>query len=113
MVVVSDRLLAMSIPASPLISWYHTPLPREELLRLLQKNSGRAWIQTAGYLAVIVSTGILAVWVSKTQAWPWFLAAFFLHGTVMAFLINAVHELGHGTVFPQRWLNQCKPPMTP
>ena len=106
MVVVDDSLRAMSTPASPSISWYHTPLPREELRRLLQKSSRRAWLQTAGYLAVIVSTGILAVWVSRTQAWPWFIPAFFLHGTVMAFLINAVHELGHGTVFPQRWLNQ-------
>ena len=72
----------------------------------MQKSNRLAWIQTLGYLTVISSTGILTLWVSLTQAWPWFLAAFFLHGTVMAFLINAVHELGHGTVFPQRWLNR-------
>jgi len=30
----------------------------------------------------------------------------FLHGTVAAFLINGVHELGHGTVFRTKWLNR-------
>ncbi len=41
--------------------------------------------------------------------WPiWsLLPLIFLHGTAFAFQINAVHELGHGTVFRTKFLNAC------
>jgi len=38
-------------------------------------------------------------------AWPVTAGLVFLHGMVTAFLINGVHELGHGTVFRTKQLN--------
>jgi fatty acid desaturase len=39
--------------------------------------------------------------------WPWWVTVplVFLHGMVVSFIPNAVHELGHGTVFKTRTLN--------
>jgi fatty acid desaturase len=59
-----------------------------------------------GYVALIVSTAVLAIYSFNHWHWPATVALVFLHGTVSAFLINGVHELGHGTVFRTRWLNR-------
>lgn len=62
-------------------------------------------LQTLGYLGLLVLTGGLAFY--STGRWPWWATVLltFLHGTCYAFQINAVHELGHGTVFKTRALN--------
>lgn len=87
------------------ISWYRTPIPSDELKRLYARSDVLAALQTLGYLAVLVIFGGAAVWaVGRLPGWA--VAAFvFAYGTCASFLINGVHELGHGTVFRTKWLN--------
>jgi fatty acid desaturase len=87
------------------VSWYRTKIKPATLKALHRRSDGRGAAQTLGFLAVITTTAALAVY----SAYHWSVAATvaltFLHGTVFAFNINAVHELGHGTVFRTRRLN--------
>lgn len=87
------------------VSWYRTPLPAETLKQLHTRSDFLGALQTFGYLGLLVVTGGLAFY--STGRWPWWATALltFLHGTCFAFQINAVHELGHGTVFKTKWLN--------
>lgn len=87
------------------INWYRTKLPREEMKAVHQRSDLLGAAQTLGYLGVLVATASLSLY--SFYHWPWWctLLALFLHGTVYAFQINAVHELIHGTVFKTRWLN--------
>ena len=87
------------------ITWYRTKLPPEAVKSLHAKSDMRGGIQTFGYLAILLASAGLAVF--SFHHWPWWVTAacVFLYGMVAAFLINAVHELGHGTVFKTRWLN--------
>ncbi len=87
------------------ISWYRTPLPKEALRELHERSDFLGALQTFGYLGTLLLTGGLTVW--SAGRWPWWstVLLFFGHGTCSAFTINAVHELGHGTVFKTRWLN--------
>lgn len=86
------------------ITWYRTPLDRELLKRLHERSDAWGLAQSLGYLGVLVATGTTA-WYSAYH-WSWWATALlvFLHGTVFAFQINAVHELGHNTVFRTPWL---------
>lgn len=87
------------------VQWYRTPLSPETLNKLHSRSDLLGAMQTFGYLGTLIVTGGLAVY--SAGRWPWWSTVLlvFLHGTCFAFQINAVHELGHGTVFKTRWLN--------
>lgn len=93
------------IRKAPVIDWYRTPLPRDILKSLHERTNAKGFVQAGGYLGILILTATLAIYASFN--WPWWVtaAALFLHGTVSGFLINAVHELSHGTVFKTKWLN--------
>jgi fatty acid desaturase len=62
-------------------------------------------LQAGGYLTLLLVTASLA-WYSAYHWALWLtIPLIFLHGTCYAFQINAVHELGHKTVFRGRRLN--------
>jgi fatty acid desaturase len=87
------------------IAWYRSPLDKADYRSLHQRSDLRGAVQTLGYLGIITLTGS-AVLFAAGRAPVWVvLLLLFLHGTVFAFQINAVHELGHGTVFRTRALN--------
>lgn len=94
-----------SVRRNVAITWYRTKLPADTLKALHAKSDWKGGVQTLGYLAILLGTGVLA-WYSFHH-WSWWatVAAVFLYGTIASFLINAVHELGHGTVFKTKWLN--------
>jgi fatty acid desaturase len=87
------------------ITWYRTKLPPGELKRLHDRSDLLAAAQTLGFLAILGGFGV-ATWLSVGRL-PWWgtVALLFGYGTVAHFLINGVHELGHGTVFRTGWLN--------
>ena len=87
------------------IDWYRSPVDARELKRLYERSDAKGLAQTLGYLGVLVIIASMA-WYSWLHE-PWWLTALlvFLYGTCFAFQINAVHELGHGTVFKTKWLN--------
>jgi fatty acid desaturase len=95
-----------SMRDSKTIDWYRTPLKKEVLRELSKRRDGKAWGQALGHLGLLATTGALSLF--SAYHWPWWatLLLLFAHGTGFAFLINAVHELSHRTVFNSRGLNE-------
>ncbi|MBN8524834.1 MAG: fatty acid desaturase, partial [Planctomycetes bacterium] len=94
-----------AIPPGHAVDWYRVPLPPGLLDQLNRRSDLLGSAQTLGYLAICAATGAYAVWAAAGAHGGHLAAALILHGTVCAFMINAVHELVHGTVFRTRWLN--------
>jgi len=91
---------------APVIDWYRTSIPKADFKALHLKSDLRGAVQTVGYLGILAATGLTAYYSFGHWPWPATVALVFLHGMVSAFLINGVHELGHGTVFRTRSLNR-------
>ena len=99
--VMSTTASASSKP----IEWYRTPLDKADFRSLHERSDFLGWCQTLGYLGVLVLTGERRVVLrrgilSGTSPCCWFSCM----GQCLR-LINAVHELGHGTVFKTKALN--------
>jgi fatty acid desaturase/rubredoxin len=88
------------------VDWFRVPLPQEELEDLNRPSDARGLLQAGGHVLLMAMTAASAVMAWQQASWGWLLVALYAHGTVCAFMINAVHELVHGTVFRTRWLNQ-------
>ena len=90
---------------APAVAWYRSPVDAGELKKLYQRSDFLGFVQTLGYLGVLVVTGSASVY--SASHFPWYVTVLllFLHGTGFAFLINGVHELGHNTVFQTKSLN--------
>jgi fatty acid desaturase len=95
-----------SVRKNVAISWYRTKLPKDAIRSLHEKSDLKGGLQTIGYLFALLIPACLA-WYSFNH-WQWYITVslVFLYGMVSAFLINAVHELGHGTVFKTKALNE-------
>jgi fatty acid desaturase len=87
------------------IAWYRTPLPPEVSKRLHELSDAKAAVQTLGFLGCLLGSGGLALHFAAAGAPLAALACVLLYGLQANFLINAMHELGHGFVFKTRWLN--------
>jgi|TARA_Y100000310_G_C20664445_1_gene806662 fatty acid desaturase len=95
------------------ISWYRSPIDKELLAELMQRNDLRAWVQTISHLGLFFLTGVLTYFAFlniDTGNWYWsillLLVALFIHGTIGPFMgLIAVHELQHRTVFTSKALN--------
>lgn len=90
---------------TPSIRWYRTKLTPEQMKQFSSRSDLLGAAQTLGYLACFLATAGSA-WYSAGH-WPWYVTVLlvFTHGTVCSFMINAVHELGHGTIFRTRLWN--------
>lgn len=87
------------------IAWYRTPLGKETMRALNAKSDFKGFVQSLGHLGVMALTGGTTLWAASQSVW-WLMAlALFCHGTVSAFMINAVHELDHKSVFKTQKLN--------
>ena len=98
----------IDVPApSAAVPWYRSPLPPGEMKKLHRRSDLLGFLQAGGYLAVLAATGTASWLAAYAWRWPWWAVALlvFLHGTGGSFLINAVHELTHGTVFQTKALN--------
>ncbi len=87
------------------ISWYRSPIPPTELKTLHTRSDLKGACQTLGYLGILVATASLALYSGHHFRWWVTAACLLLHGTVTAFTINGMHELGHNTVFKTKSLN--------
>ncbi|MEX3934274.1 fatty acid desaturase [Paraburkholderia phymatum] len=85
-------------------AWHRVRIDRKVLKELSTRSDARGLSQVGGFLGLVVASGVLA-WFSLGTAWV--VPAFLLYGTVFAFSEAAAHELGHGTVFKTRWLNEA------
>ncbi|HEY4802864.1 MAG TPA: fatty acid desaturase [Paraburkholderia sp.] len=84
-------------------AWYRVDIDRKRLKAFSTRTDTRGLIQVGGFLALVAATGVLA-WFSLGTVWA--IPAFLLYGTVFAFSEAAAHELGHGTAFRTRWMNE-------
>eukprot|EP00040_Diaphanoeca_grandis_P044065 m.11172 g.11172 ORF g.11172 m.11172 type:complete len:356 (-) comp8691_c0_seq1:159-1226(-) len=87
------------------IKWHRTKVDPKVFLKVHAKSDVQGFIQTLGIL------GMLAVWFGLALHYHAVgrngLSALFvsLYGMQANFLINGMHELGHGSVFKTKWLN--------
>ncbi|MEZ4707742.1 MAG: fatty acid desaturase [Caldilineaceae bacterium] len=89
------------------VRWIRPKIERERLSELNQRSDLQGWIQAGGHLAMWLVTGALIYYFWAQSMWLAFFVALFCHGTVASFFIGvAPHELGHGTVFKTKILNQ-------
>lgn len=90
------------------ISWYHSPLDKAVMRRLMERSDYRGFRQVGLHLGLILLTGALCVWLCHTKHWLWLLPALYAHGTVYGFFSGGVagHELSHRTVFKTRLWNE-------
>lgn len=86
--------------------WYRSKLQPARFRELSKRNDLQGWMQAGGHFGLFCLTGG-AVYLTWTQSlWIPFLIALFAHGTFASFFRGtAVHELGHGTVFQTKRLN--------
>jgi len=109
----SARAATAVIPGAALdiderIKWYHSPIAREELQRLMVRSDWRGFRQMGQHLGLLLATGTLAFWVSRNLPWPWVIPAVYLHGSFYTFIGmgTAGHELCHRTVFKTKFWNE-------
>ena len=92
------------LPATE-VTWYRTKLPPDVSARLHTLSDVKAAAQTLSFLGQLAIWGVAAVYFSVTGHPYAALAFLLLYGMQANFLINAMHELGHGSVFRTAWLN--------
>lgn len=97
---------------NPLTDWKHTDIDwvrvrisPEDLRRFTKKSNFKGLLQTVGFLALLTVTGTLAYFALIEQHWILLGLALYAHGTFYMRFSEALHELGHNTVFASRWLN--------
>ena len=87
------------------VNWYRTAIPRDRLKELNQRSDAKGLLQSVSFLSLRLASEVASFHVWRNFAWPWLIPTLLIHGSIFAFLINAVHELSHGTVFKTKWLN--------
>ena len=87
------------------INWYRVPCDKDLLRVLHKKDDLKALSQSLCYLSLIICTGLLSLLSFDFFGNTVGFLTIFLHGTICAFTISAVHELIHGTPFKDKYLN--------
>jgi fatty acid desaturase len=89
------------------VKWIRPKVDLATLQELNQRKDAQGWFQSLGHLGIWVFTGAWVYYFWANEMWFAFLLALFFHGTVASFFVGtAPHELGHGTVFKTKSLNQ-------
>lgn len=89
------------------VQWYRSKMPPERFRELSKRDDAKGWLQAGGHFALFCTTGLAVYLTWANGMWLAFALALFAHGTVASFFRGtAVHELGHGTVFQAKGLNQ-------
>lgn len=83
--------------------WFKCKIDRSVFKGLTARNDRAGIIQAGKFFSLIFVTGWLA-YLSLGTVFA--IPAFLLYGTVFAFSEAAAHELGHGTPFKSRWINE-------
>ncbi|MCB0062768.1 MAG: fatty acid desaturase [Caldilineaceae bacterium] len=89
------------------VRWLRPKIDPNVLRELNKRSDVQGWIQAGGHLGLWIITGALTYYFWSQSMWITMLVALFCHGTVASFFTGiAPHELGHGTVFKTKSLNQ-------
>jgi fatty acid desaturase len=85
--------------------WYRTPVPRATMKALMKRRDGPAIRDTALWLGLLISAGVIAYWSWGT--W-WMVPAFGVYGVLYGSVSDSRwHECGHGTAFASQWMNSA------
>ena len=88
-------------------TWYASPVPKEEMRKLLQRRDGPAIRDTLLWFALIIGSGIAGYALWRTGSW-WAAVPFMVYGVLYASTSDSRwHESGHGTAFKTDWLNNA------
>jgi fatty acid desaturase len=87
------------------LNWRRCPIESAKIRELTARSNVQGFIQTIGFILILVATGTATWLFFDRQMWVAFAIALFLHGTVDSFIAAGTHELSHGTVFKTKWLN--------
>ena len=87
------------------IEWQRVKLDPVLSVRLHALSDAKAWAQCGGFCSLLLGTLAGAVWSSTTRHTTLTVCLSLFYGLQANFLINGMHELGHGAVFATPWLN--------
>ncbi|MCF7928274.1 MAG: fatty acid desaturase [Spirochaetales bacterium] len=92
----------------PNISWYRTPIPKEEMQKLTVRSDFKGFLQAFSFLLVYAAFIFLSVLLFLGEQWVLLTITAVLQGSFMAFLgmEASIHELSHKTPFKTRWINE-------
>ena len=97
---------------NPLADWKHTDIDwvrvdisRGDLRRFTQRSNFKGLCHTIGFLLLVATTGTWAYWSFVQKHWILMAVALYIHGIIYGHFGDALHELGHNTVFSSRWLS--------
>lgn len=89
------------------VKWVRPRIDHDRLQELSQRSDRQGWFQAGGHLGIWLVTGAFVYYFWTQENWLALLVALFCHGTIASFFVGtAPHELGHGTVFRTKALNQ-------
>ena len=87
--------------------WYRSKMDPDKFRKFSKRSNFKGFIQAGGHFGLFCITGLVVYLTWANSYWILFPIAIFIHGTVSSFFKGtAVHELGHGTVFKNKWLNK-------
>ena len=87
--------------------WYRSKMDPDKFRKFSKRSNFKGFIQAGGHFGLFCITGLVVYLTWANSYWILFPIAIFFHGTVSSFFKGtAVHELGHGTVFKNKWLNK-------
>lgn len=87
------------------ISWYRTKLPPEIHREVHMTTDAQGAQQTFAFLGMLATWFIGALWFHERGYHGLTIVFALLYGMQANFLINGMHELGHGFVFRTKFLN--------
>lgn len=87
------------------IDWYRSPVGRDELAALNQRDDVKGLAMSLSYLGLLALSGGAAIYAAGRLPWPLVVLLVFVHGMFYAFLSNAFHEFVHQSVFKTKALN--------
>ena len=83
--------------------WYQTPVDRKMMKDLMRRSNGPAIRDTAIWLGLLVTFGVLGV---LTWGTGWAVPVFIIYGVLYATAADSRWlECGHGTAFKTPWMN--------
>jgi fatty acid desaturase len=90
------------------ISWYKTPISKEELKELTKRSDLRGLLQAGSFLLIFLGTLSLSVYFFLLKLWIPMVITAYVHCCFHNFvgMEAAVHELSHRTPFKSKGLNE-------
>ena len=101
--VVAERPERSSVDIVGEPKWYSCTIDRTVLKTLMQRRDRESVMHFSIYFGSLALAGYAGY---ATWGTLWTVPAFFAYGTIYAMSEARAHELGHGTPFKTRWLNE-------